>query len=138
MTFVPITALIEDVIGKDHLARAISLYLEYKPPIEELRCFLNSKYLGLMGHKLYVSQEQISVGRRPVTGLRLCLEGSKQNRLSIHLQHLASLPKILLPHWDTHVAIGAPKWRGPEEQDSRWFVPVKWKKFSHVSTGVTC
>ena len=69
-----------------------------------------------------------------MTGLRLCLEGSKQNRLAIHLQHLTSLPKILQPYWDTHVAIGPPKWQGPEEQDSRWFEPVKWKKFSHVST----
>ena len=77
---------------------------------------------------------QISIGRKPVTGMRLSLEGSKQNRLSIHLQHLASLPKIMLPYWDTHVAIGAPKWQGPEEQDSRWFEPVKWKNFSHVST----
>ena len=77
---------------------------------------------------------QITVGRRPVTGLRLCLEGSKQNRLSVHLQHLVSLPKILQPYWDSHVAIGAPKWQGPEEQDSRWFEPVKWKNFSHVST----
>ena len=33
-----------------------------------------------------------------------------------------------------HVPIGAPKWQGPEEQDSRWFEPVKWKNFSHVST----
>lgn len=77
---------------------------------------------------------QITVGRRPVTGLRLCLEGSKQNRLSVHLQHLVSLPKILQPYWDSHIAIGAPKWQGPEEQDSRWFEPVKWKNFSHVST----
>lgn len=77
---------------------------------------------------------QISVGRKPVTGLRLCLEGSKQNRLAIHLQHLASLPKILRPHWDSHIAIGAPKWQGPEEQDSRWFEPIKWKNFAHVST----
>jgi hypothetical protein len=45
-----------------------------------------------------------------------------------------SLPKILHPHWDAHVAIGAPKWQGPEEQDSRWFEPIKWKNFSHVST----
>lgn len=93
-----------------------------------------SLQFSLMGQKLYVSQEQVSVGRKPVTGLRLCLEGPKQNRLSIHLQHLASLPKILRPYWDTHVAIGAPKWQGPEEQDSRWFEPVKWKNFSHVST----
>lgn len=77
---------------------------------------------------------QITVGRLPVTGLRLFLEGSKQNRLSVHLQHLSSLPKILRPYWDTDVTIGAPKWQGPEEQDSRWFEPVKWKNFSHVST----
>lgn len=159
MTFYPITALLDGVFGKDHLSRAISLYLEYKPPIEELRYFLEfqipriwapiqdnipghqrkepicpSLQFSMMGQKLYVSQEQISVGRKPVTGLRLRLEGVKHNRLSIHLQHLASLPKILLPHWDTHVAIGAPRWQGPEEQDSRWFEPVKWKNFSHVST----
>jgi len=47
---------------------------------------------------------------------------------------LVFLPKILQPYWDTHIAIGAPKWQGSEEQDSRWFEPVKWKKFSHVST----
>ncbi|XP_044473987.1 MACPF domain-containing protein CAD1-like [Mangifera indica] len=159
MTFFPITALLDGVVGKEHLTRAIGLYLEYKPQIEELRYFLEfqipriwapvhnmipgqqrkepicpSLQFSIMGQKLYVSQEQISVGRKPVTGLRLSLEGTKQNRLYIHLQHLASLPKLLLPYWDSHVAIGAPKWQGPEEQDSRWFEPVKWKNFSHVST----
>lgn len=77
---------------------------------------------------------QALVGRRPVIGVRLCLEGAKQNRLCIQVQHLASLPKILQPYWDTHIAIGAPKWHGPEEQDSRWFEPVKWKNFSHICT----
>ncbi|KAF1868253.1 hypothetical protein Lal_00018773 [Lupinus albus] len=166
MTFCPITDLLDERPGKEHLARAVD-----KPPIEELRYFLEfqiprvwapiqdkipghqrkepvcpSLQFSIMGQKLYISQEQhghiksgagtrwITVGRRPVTGLRLCLEGSKQNRLSVHLQHLVSLPKILQPYWDSHVAIGAPKWQGPEEQDSRWFEPVKWKKFSHVST----
>ncbi|XP_022925669.1 MACPF domain-containing protein CAD1-like [Cucurbita moschata] len=80
------------------------------------------------------SFHKITVGRKPVTGLRLNLEGSKQNRLAIHLQHLVSLPKILQTHCDSHVAIGALKWHGPEEQDSRWFEPIKWKNFSHVST----
>ncbi|ESR42803.1 MACPF domain-containing protein CAD1 [Citrus sinensis] len=159
MTFFPITALLDGITGKEHLTRAIGLYLECKPQIEELRYFLEfqiprvwapvqnkipgqprkepvcpSLQFSMMGQKLYISQEQISVGRKPVTGLQLCLEGAKQNRLSIHLQHLASLPKILFRYWDTHVAIGAPKWQGPEEQDSRWFEPVKWKNFSHVST----
>ncbi|RZC65198.1 hypothetical protein C5167_008886 [Papaver somniferum] len=159
MTFSPIVSLLKDSAGTKHLARAIDLYLKYKPPIEELQYFLEfqiprawapeqtnmpgyqrkepvcqSLQFSLMGPKLYVSSDQITVGRKPVTGLRLCLEGGKQNRLAIHMQHLISLPKILQPHWDSHMAIGAPKWHGPEEQDSRWFEPIKWKNFSHVST----
>ncbi|KAL0338084.1 UNVERIFIED_CONTAM: MACPF domain-containing protein CAD1 [Sesamum angustifolium] len=100
-----------------------------------------SLQFSMMGQKLYVSQEQFFAGTiLNFSWTEACdwhatiLEGSKQNRLCIHLQHLASLPKILQPYWDMHVAIGAPKWQGPEEQDSRWFEPVKWKKFSHVST----
>lgn len=77
---------------------------------------------------------QVSVGRRPVTGLRLYLEGVKCNRLAIHLQHLTTLPRVLQPHWDTHVSIGKPIEKAPEEQDTRWFEPVQWKGFSHVST----
>ncbi|XP_020105858.1 LOW QUALITY PROTEIN: MACPF domain-containing protein CAD1-like [Ananas comosus] len=159
MTFLPIVSLVEGLPGKHYLARAIDLYLEYKPPIEELQYFLEFQVqrvwapepttipghhrkepvcpflqFSLMGPKLYVSSEQICVGRKPVTGLKLSLEGSKQNRLTIHLQHLSSLPKILVPHWDSHVAIGPPKWQGPEEQDSRWFESIKWKNFAHVST----
>ncbi|XP_020579960.1 MACPF domain-containing protein CAD1 [Phalaenopsis equestris] len=159
MTFIPIVSLLDELPAIKYLARAIDLYLEFKPPIEELQYFLDfqvervwapaqdnipghqrkepvcpSLQFSLMGPKLYVSSHQISVGRRPVTGLRLCLEGTKQNRLAIHLQHLASLPKILLPHWDSHIGIGPPKWKGPEEQDSRWFEPIKWKNFAHVST----
>ncbi|KAL0700191.1 hypothetical protein Bca4012_056313 [Brassica carinata] len=133
-----------------------SLKYKDKPPVEDLQYFLDfqiarawapeqsnlqrkepvckSLHFSLMGPKLFISADQVTVGRKPVTGLRLSLEGSKQNRLSIHLQHLVSLPKILQPHWDPHVPIGAPKWQGPEEQDSRWFEPIKWKKFSHVST----
>uniref|UniRef100_I1MEX5 MACPF domain-containing protein n=1 Tax=Glycine max TaxID=3847 RepID=I1MEX5_SOYBN len=156
MNFTPIVSLLEGVPGVKYLARAIDLYLEYKPPIEDLQYFLDfqitrvwapeqnnlqrkepvcqSLQFSLMGPKLFVSPDQVTVGRKPVTGLRLSLEGSKQNRLAIHLQHLVSLPKNLQPHWDAHMAIGAPKWHGPEEQDSRWFEPIKWKNFSHVST----
>lgn len=159
MLFLPVVSLLEALPGKDHLKRAIDLYLEYKPPIEELQYFLEFQVpsawaplsgdlpgqerkepvcptlqFSLMGPKLHVSTSQVTVGRKPVTGLRLCLEGRKQNRLAINLQHLISLPKILQPHWDAHVAIGPPKWQGPEEQDSRWFEPVQWKNFSHVSS----
>lgn len=159
MTLLPIVSLLDGLPEIKHLARAIDLYLEYKPPIEELQYFLEFQIprvwapvqtnlpghqrkepvcqflqYSLMGPKLFISSEQVSISRKPVTGVRLCLEGSKQNRLAIHLQHLASLPKILQPHWDLHIAIGAPKWQGTEEQDSRWFEPIKWKNFSHVST----
>ncbi|KAF2302929.1 hypothetical protein GH714_011206 [Hevea brasiliensis] len=117
MTFTPIVSLLEGAPGMKHLARAIDLYLEYKPPIEDLQYFLDfqiarvwapeqnnlqrkepvcqSLQFSLMGPKLYISPDQVTVGRKPVTGLRLGLEGIKQNRLSIHLQHLVSLPKIL-------------------------------------------
>ncbi|MCD7469005.1 hypothetical protein HAX54_007619 [Datura stramonium] len=101
MSFVPIVLLLEGVKGRDHLARAISLYLEYKPQIEELDIW------SFRSQELYVSQEQVSVGRKPVTGMRLYLEGSKGNRLCIHLQHLVSLPRILQPYWESHIAIGA-------------------------------
>lgn len=120
MTFFPIAALLEGVIGKEHLTRAIGLYLECKktetssdglklflcsimsdkvvlltvskcllsdkPPIEELRYFLEFQIsriwspvydrnlaqqrkepvcpalqFSIMGQKLYVSQEQVRI-----------------------------------------------------------------------------
>lgn len=129
MSFQPVVSLLEGLSGKDHLERAIDLHLEYKPPIEELQYFLEFQVprtgaplsgdlpgqerkkpvcptlqFSLMGPKLHVSTSQVTVGRKRVTGLRLCLERRKQNRLAINLQHLVSLPKILQPHWDAHVA----------------------------------
>jgi hypothetical protein len=38
---------------------------------------------------------QVFVGGKLVSGLHLYLEGSKCNRLEIHLQHLSSLPQDL-------------------------------------------
>ncbi|KAL3001209.1 hypothetical protein AAZX31_09G253700 [Glycine max] len=80
MTFCPITDLIDEVPGKEHLAHIIGLYLEY-------HCWA------------FASNRPTSVSRR----------GSKHNRLIVHLQNLSSLPKILWPYWDTYVAIGAPE-----------------------------
>ncbi|KAJ6798757.1 MACPF domain-containing protein CAD1-like [Iris pallida] len=84
MTFLPIISLLDGIHGKDHLTRSITLYLEYKPPIEELRYFLEfqipriwapvrenfpghqrkepvcpSLQFSIMGQKLHVSQEQV-------------------------------------------------------------------------------
>uniref|UniRef100_A0A7I4BN40 MACPF domain-containing protein n=1 Tax=Physcomitrium patens TaxID=3218 RepID=A0A7I4BN40_PHYPA len=160
MTFVPISSLISGIPGNGYLSHAVNLYMRYKPPIEELQNFLEFQLptqwspslaelalgprrkepvcpvmqFSLMGPKLYVSTNQVLVGRRPVTGLRLYLEGVKCNRLAIHLQHLTTLPRILQPHWDTHVSIGKPVWKAPEEHDARWLEPVQWKGFSHLNT----
>lgn len=77
---------------------------------------------------------QVAVGRRPVTGIRLSLEGKKCNLLAVHLQHLSSLPLVLKPSWGPEVSTGVPVWKEPDRQDRRWFEPVLWRSFSHVNT----
>ncbi|KAF2293909.1 hypothetical protein GH714_005597 [Hevea brasiliensis] len=74
------------------------------------------------------SHKEVDVGKRPVTGLRLYLEGKRSNRLAIHLQHLSSLPKIFQLADDPH---------GNFRQDSydhKYYEKVQWKNFSHVCT----
>ncbi|KAL9679291.1 hypothetical protein QQ045_017149 [Rhodiola kirilowii] len=44
---------------------------------------------------LYVNPVQVMVGRRPVTGMRLFLEGMNSNRLAIYLQHLSNASALL-------------------------------------------
>ncbi|XP_041014085.1 MACPF domain-containing protein At4g24290-like isoform X2 [Juglans microcarpa x Juglans regia] len=125
-----------------------------KPPIEELHQFLDfqlprqwapvfsdlplgpqrrqqsspSLQFSLMGPKLYVNTTPVDVSKRPVTGLRLYLEGKRSNRLAIHLQHLLSLPKIFQLEDDPSANF---------RQDSfnhRYYEKVQWKSFSHVCT----
>lgn len=152
MSFVPITSLLNGVPGTGFLSHAVNLYLRYKPPIEELHQFLEfqlprqwapvfselplgpqqkghgnaSLQFSLMGPKLYVNTNPVNVGKRPVTGVRLFLEGKKCNRLAIHLQHLSTLPKLLQLIDDDE---------GEREEASRkYYEPVQWKSFSHVCT----
>eukprot|EP00252_Welwitschia_mirabilis_P001221 TRINITY_DN11118_c0_g1_i1.p1 TRINITY_DN11118_c0_g1~~TRINITY_DN11118_c0_g1_i1.p1 ORF type:complete len:603 (-),score=97.04 TRINITY_DN11118_c0_g1_i1:208-2016(-) len=152
MTFVPITSLLNGVPGTGFLSHAINLYLRYKPPIEELHQFLEfqlprqwapvfselplgpqqkghgnaSLQFSLMGPKLYVNTIPVNVGKRPVTGVRLYLEGKKCNRLAIHLQHLSTLPKILQLVDDDECE--------PEEISHKYYEPIQWKSFSHICT----
>lgn len=72
--------------------------------------------------------QQVDVGKRPVTGLRLYLEGKKSNRLAIHLQHLSSLPKIFELEDDPNGNFR----RDPH--DHKFYEKVQWKNFSHVCT----
>lgn len=68
------------------------------------------------------------MGKRPVTGLRLYLEGKRSNRLAIHLQHLSSLPKIFQLEDDPNGNFCR------ESYDRRYYEKVQWKNFSHVCT----
>ena len=77
---------------------------------------------------------QVTIGRRPIIGLRLYLEGKKCNRLAIHVQHLSSLPRVLQPFWDETVFSEPSRWQGSDEGDSKYFEPVQWKSYSHVCT----
>uniref|UniRef100_A0A7N0T4G2 MACPF domain-containing protein n=1 Tax=Kalanchoe fedtschenkoi TaxID=63787 RepID=A0A7N0T4G2_KALFE len=154
MSFIPITSLMNGVPGSGFLNHAINLYLRYKPPISELHQFLefqlprqwapvfsdlplgpqrrqratSSLQFSFMGPKLLVNLTPVDVGKRPVTGLRLYLEGRKSNCLAIHLQHLSTLPKIFQLADDPN---------GNFRQDSydrRYYEKVQWKNFSHVCT----
>ncbi|KAL5721890.1 hypothetical protein ACHQM5_005476 [Ranunculus cassubicifolius] len=157
-TLVPITSLLRSVPGKGFLHHAINLYLRYKPPIDELQNFLdfqshkiwapvhNDHPLGLanraiqtpclhfnpMGPKLHVNTTQVLVGTKPLTGMRLYLEGMKCNRLALHLQHLSTTPVVL------QNKIGSLKistWKGSDDAvDTRYLEAIQWKMCSHVST----
>ncbi|KAH1030643.1 hypothetical protein J1N35_042817 [Gossypium stocksii] len=155
--FIPITSLIKNVPGKGFLSHAINLYLRYKPPLGELRYFLDFQaqkiwapihndlplgpstnrassspalHFNLMGPKLYVNTSQVTVGMRPVTGMRLYLEGMKCNRLAIHLQHLSTLPQTFQNKMDD-----TQYWQASgDKADIRFFEAIHCKKFSHICT----
>ncbi|XP_038894492.1 MACPF domain-containing protein NSL1 [Benincasa hispida] len=154
MSFVPITSLMNGVRGNGFLSHAVNLYLRYKPPIEELQQFLEfqlprqwapvyadlplaprhrkqaspSLKFTLMGPKLYVNTTKVDSHNRPVTGVRLFLEGKKSDHLAIHLQHLSTLPKTLQLSDDlSYRPIDEPEEKG-------YFEPVRWSIFSHVCT----
>ncbi|KAF7840282.1 MACPF domain-containing protein NSL1 [Senna tora] len=156
MSLVPITSLLSSSQGNGFLSHAVNLYLRYKPPIEELHQFLEyqlsrqwapvygdlplgfgpghrrnmspSLKFTLMGPKLYVNTAKVDSRNRPVTGIRLYLEGKKSDHLAIHLQHLSDLPGVLKISDNHHYeSIDEPVERG-------YYEPVKCSMFSHVCT----
>ncbi|XP_024466629.1 MACPF domain-containing protein At1g14780 isoform X2 [Populus trichocarpa] len=157
-SFIPITSLLKDVPGRGFLSHAINLYLRYKPPLSDLPYFLDFQshktwapvhndlplgpstnvassssalHLNFLGPKLYVNTSQVTVGKRPVTGMRFYLEGMKCNRLAIHLQHLTNTPTILANKIDDSMQL----WRGSDDMDNEgYFEAINRKKFSHVCT----
>ncbi|KAI3740715.1 hypothetical protein L2E82_31186 [Cichorium intybus] len=154
MSFVPIVSLLNGVRGSGFLTHAINLYLRYKPPIEELEQFLEfqlprqwapvygelplaarrktrsmpSLQFTFLGPRLYVNTTKVDSGNRPVTGVRLYLEGRKRDHLAIHLQHLSAVPKSLEIYDDLSNELS-------DEYSGKGYVePVKWAIFSHVCT----
>ncbi|KAF7100571.1 hypothetical protein CFC21_102066 [Triticum aestivum] len=154
---VPLTSLLKGVSGLGFLSHAINLYLRYKPPVEDLRYFLDFQHhrswapvlsdlplalcsnrqgasqalhFSLVGSKLHVNSNQVIIPNLPVTGMRLHLEGKKNNRLGLHLQHLASTPTFIQGRRDK-----PPIWRGSETvSDERYHEPVQRRMFAHVCT----
>ncbi|KAK6930641.1 Membrane attack complex component/perforin (MACPF) domain [Dillenia turbinata] len=157
--FVPITSLLTGIPGSGYLSHAINLYTRYKPAPEDLQYFLEfqvpsqwapmfnelplghhrmksscpSLQMGFIGPKMLVSSTQVSSNHRPVTGLRLYLEGKKFNRLAIHVQHLSSLPNIMVISSDNQ-----PLWRGSDdhESSSEFLEPIRSKRYSKICTCV--
>ncbi|CAH8382895.1 unnamed protein product [Eruca vesicaria subsp. sativa] len=154
MSLIPITSLLNGCPGSGFLSHAINLYLRYKPPISELHQFLEfqlprqwapvfselplgpqrkqqscaSLQFSFFGPKLFVNTTLVDVGKRPITGMRLYLEGRRSNRLAIHLQHLSSLPKIFQLEDAPNTIMRH------ESHDRRYYEKVNWKNYSHVCT----
>ncbi|XVF16953.1 hypothetical protein REPUB_Repub10bG0075100 [Reevesia pubescens] len=154
MSFIPITSLLTGVNGSGFLTHAINLYLRYKTSIHELHQFLEfqlpkqwapvfgelalgpqkkqqssaSLQFSFMGPRLYVNTTPVYVGKMPVTGLRLYLEGKRGNCLAIHLQHLSSLPKTFELKDETSASVSDPSF------ERKYYEKIQWKSFSHVCT----
>ncbi|OMO66566.1 hypothetical protein CCACVL1_21089 [Corchorus capsularis] len=154
MSFIPITSLLTGVDGSGFLTHAINLYLRFKPLIDELHQFLEfqlpkqwapvfgeltlgpdkkpqnnaSLQFSFMGPKLYVNTTPVYVGKKPVTGLRLYLEGKRGNCLAIHLQHLSSLPQSFNLEEEQSTSISDPS------SERKYYEKIQWKSFSHVCT----
>uniref|UniRef100_A0A0E0DZW9 MACPF domain-containing protein n=1 Tax=Oryza meridionalis TaxID=40149 RepID=A0A0E0DZW9_9ORYZ len=144
---VPITSLLKGVAGVGFLSHAINLYLRYKPPVAELRYFLDFQHhrlwapvlsdlpLGLCSNRQGTNPalhfSLVIVPKLPITGMRLHLEGKKNNRLGIHLQHLSTTPTFIAGGWSGR----PPAWRGSEAiADERYYEPVQRRMFAHVCT----
>ncbi|XP_039038669.1 MACPF domain-containing protein At4g24290-like isoform X2 [Hibiscus syriacus] len=81
-----------------------------------------------MGTKLYVNTTPVYADKKPVTGLRLYLEGKRGNCLAIHLQHLSSLPKTFQFEDRACASVSDPL------SERRYYEKIQWKNFSHVCT----
>ncbi|CAI9304407.1 unnamed protein product [Lactuca saligna] len=138
MSFVPITSLLNGVRGSGYLSHAISLYLCYKPPLEELCRFLDFQlprrwaptFIQLFWDQLYVNTSVVDVGKIPITGLRIYLNPERNHQLEIHLQYLFSVPKFFQIE-DSVSEIGT---FNSDSYNSAFYEKVQGKNYNHVCT----
>ncbi|KAH1135317.1 hypothetical protein GLYMA_05G196900v4 [Glycine max] len=154
MLLLPLTSLWNRSGRNGFVSHAINLYHRYKPPIEDLHQFLEFQLprhwapvaseislgshhkhqvntwirFSILGPRLYINTIPVDVGNRPVVGLRLQLEGRSSNRLAIHLQHLASLPKSLSVSDNSNAYLSC------DSYNCNLHKKVKWNSLSYVCT----
>ncbi|KAK8625389.1 hypothetical protein V6N13_090262 [Hibiscus sabdariffa] len=133
MSFIPITSLLNGVPDKpplEQLQQFLDLQLprQWAPAYSELplgpqrkRQSTASLQFRFMGPKLYVSTIPVDVGMRPVTGLRLYLEGTRSNRLAICMR-------------PTYFQLVDDTFPDPESYDKSCIEKVRWKNYSGVCT----
>ncbi|XP_031499346.1 MACPF domain-containing protein NSL1-like [Nymphaea colorata] len=146
MSFVPITSLLKGLPGSEFLGEAIRLYLIHKPAKGELHNFFEYQHqrqwipapddskqpcpiklqFTMLGPKLNVNTRPVDSGKKPVTGIRLFLEGDViEEKLTIHIQHLSSLPAFLILSNELAYGSGI-------VNDKRQIKPLSWRHCSHV------
>ncbi|GJN15179.1 hypothetical protein PR202_gb02073 [Eleusine coracana subsp. coracana] len=146
MAFAPITTLLTGVPGAGFLNHAINRPSKIFSSSWSSRCHgtgLQSSVSSplacrggrrachlftLMGPKLHVNTAKVDSGNRPVTGIRLFLEGKKNDRLGVHLQHLSATPSTIKVAGEVVSAVDATV----DERD--YIEPVKSPLLSHVCT----
>lgn len=86
---------------------------------------------SLMGPKLRVNTARVDSGGRPVTGIRLFLEGKKNSRLGVHLQHLSVSPTAIAVATDAAVSVSD---AGVNNNERAYFEPVRSPLLTHACT----
>ncbi|KAI4296924.1 hypothetical protein L6164_036841 [Bauhinia variegata] len=153
MHFLPLTSLVKSIPVNGFISHALTLYLHDKPPIEDLCQYFEFQLrkqwapvnelrhsfrlrhqdntwlqFGVFGRKLYINTAPVDVGNRPVTGLRFKLQGRESNCLTIHLQHLPSLPKSFPLTDSSNIYLAC------ESNNCNFHKKVKWNCRSYVCT----
>lgn len=98
-----------------------------------------SLQFAFLGPKVYISTTQVSSNKKPIIGLRLFLEGKKSNRLAVHVQHLSSLPNIMIYTPPSTAAAPRPcHWRGSDDLEStaQFLEPIRWNRYSNICSSL--